>query len=279
VIDRAFSLSLVALMLVVSAAYAARVSRVGAAHHSRIDRAGGSPLLGKGPMQMGYWAMRPAASACVAMGIAANTVSWASLVLGACAGLSFALGHFGAGAAFGFVSSVCDALDGMVARETGTASDAGEVLDAAVDRYTELFFLGGLVFSARFDPLGVGLALAATAGSIMVSYATAKAETFRVEVPRGAMRRQERAVYLVLGAALTPLAAGAAVRWALPAWVSHVPLYSALALVAAVGNVSAVHRLHAIARAVRAPCASAREPHGSKELPRDARAAAGDVLP
>ena len=194
--------------------------------------------------------------------------------------MSLALGHFGVGAAFGFVSSICDALDGMIARETGTASDAGEVLDAAVDRYTELFFLGGLVFSVRSDALSVGLALAATAGSIMVSYATAKAEAFRAFVPRGAMRRQERAVYLVLGAALTPLAVGAVARWGLPNWVGHLPLLSALALVAVVGNVSAVHRLHALARAVRTPWKSeSREPHGSKELPRDAHAAAGDALP
>ncbi|MGA7120670.1 MAG: CDP-alcohol phosphatidyltransferase family protein [Polyangiaceae bacterium] len=278
--DRAYSLALVVFVLAVSAAYAMRVARFGAARHSRVDRAGGSPLLGKGPMQMGYWAIHPAASACVAMGVGANAVSWASLALGACAGVSLALGHFGVGAAFGFVSSICDALDGMIARETGTASDAGEVLDAAVDRYTELFFLGGLVFSVRSDALSVGLALAATAGSIMVSYATAKAEAFRAFVPRGAMRRQERAVYLVLGAALTPLAVGAVARWGLPNWVGHLPLLSALALVAVVGNVSAVHRLHALARAVRTPWKSeSREPHGSKELPRDAHAAAGDALP
>ncbi len=278
-IDRACSLTLIAILLVVSAAYAARVARVGAARHSRIDRAGGSPLLGKGPMQMGYWAIRPAAAACVALGIGPNAVSWGSLALGAGAGFALALGHFGVGAALGFVSSVCDALDGMIARETGAATDAGEVLDASVDRYTELFFLGGLVFSARYDPLAVGLALAATAGSIMVSYSSAKAEAFRVEVPRGAMRRQERAVYLVLGAALTPLAAGAAARWALPAWIDHLPLLSALALVAVVGNVSAVRRLHAIARAVRAHSRSpVREPNSSKELPRDAHATAGDAL-
>ncbi|HXN30433.1 MAG TPA: CDP-alcohol phosphatidyltransferase family protein [Polyangiaceae bacterium] len=278
-IDRACSLALVAVMLVVSAAYAGRVSRVGAARQSRIDRAGGSPLLGKGPMQMGYWAMRPAATACIAAGIGANAVSWASLALGAGAGAAFALGHLGVGAAFGFVSSVCDALDGMIARETGTASDAGEVLDAAVDRYTELFFLGGLVFSARQDALAVGLALAATAGSMMVSYATAKAEAFRVDVPRGAMRRQERAVYLVLGAALTPLAAAAAARWALPTWVGQLPLFLALALLATVGNVSAVGRLYAVARAVRKPLRSpVREANKSKEIPRDAHAAAGDAI-
>jgi CDP-diacylglycerol--glycerol-3-phosphate 3-phosphatidyltransferase len=230
-------------------------------------------------MQMGYWAMRPVASACIAASVGANAVSWASLALGAGAGLALALGHFGVGAAFGFVSCSCDALDGMIARETGTSSDAGEVLDAAVDRYTELFFLGGLVFAERYDAFGVCLALGATAGSMMVSYASAKAEAFRVEVPRGAMRRQERAVYLVLGIALTPLVAAAAARWALLAWVGHLPLFLALALVALVGNASAVRRLYAIAVAVGRPLRlSVCNPNAPKELPGDAHAATGDAL-
>ena len=55
----------------------------------------------------------------------------------------------------------------------------------------------------------------------MVSYSTAKAEALGVEPPRGAMRRQERAVYFVLGAALVPIVAAAAHRWGLPAFVER----------------------------------------------------------
>jgi CDP-diacylglycerol--glycerol-3-phosphate 3-phosphatidyltransferase len=253
VVDLACSLALVASALVVAVAYAGRVSRAGPARHARIDRAGGSILLGKGLMEMGYWAMRPAARACIAVGLSANAVSWASLGLAAAAGVALATGHFGVGAVLSVISSVCDALDGMVARETGTASDAGEVLDAAIDRYAELLFLGGIAFHERQDAWTLVLALAATAGAIMVSYATAKAEAFRVQAPRGGMRRQERAVYLVVGAALVPVVASVAARWGLPAGYERAPLLVALGLVAVVGNVSAAHRLRAIARAVRGP--------------------------
>jgi CDP-diacylglycerol--glycerol-3-phosphate 3-phosphatidyltransferase len=279
VIDLATSLLLAAATLVIAVAYAGRVSRAGAARHARIERAGSSPLLGKGVMEMGYWAMRPAARACVALGVSANAISWASLAFAAAAGLALGLGRFGLGAALSVVSSVCDALDGMVARETGTAGDSGEVLDAAVDRYAELFFVGGIVFHERHDPTFVLLALAAMAGAIMVSYSTAKAEALKVTAPRGAMRRQERAVYFVLGVALVPVAAAAAARWGLPAWIERLPLLLSLGLVAVVANVSAVRRLRAIAEAVRRPePARAPEPDDAQALARDAHAAAGDAI-
>jgi phosphatidylglycerophosphate synthase/putative flippase GtrA len=182
--DFEWSAVLVFAALAVAAAYARRVSRSGAARHVRIDRAGASFLLGKSVMQMGYWAIRPVATACVALGIGANAVSWSSLVFGAAAGAFLAVGHLGVGAALSVVSSLCDALDGMIAREIGTASDSGEVLDATVDRYVELFFLGGLAFHERTNALAMGFALAATAGTVMVSYATAKAEALHVEAPR-----------------------------------------------------------------------------------------------
>jgi CDP-diacylglycerol--glycerol-3-phosphate 3-phosphatidyltransferase len=279
VIDLAFSLGLAMAILVVVVAYAGRVSRAGAARDPRVERAGGSPLLGKSAMEMGYWAMRPAARACIALGLSANAVSFLSLGLAALAGVSLAFGSFGVGAVLSLVSSACDALDGMIARDTGTASDAGEVLDAAVDRYAELFFFGGIVVHERFDVFAIVLTLAATAGAIMVSYSTAKAEALGVPPPRGSMRRQERAVYLVIGVALVPITAAACVRLGLPVRIAHAPLFAILALVALVGNVSALRRLRAVAAAVRKPEPALR--HGSKDanvLGRDAHAATGDGL-
>jgi len=279
VIDLALSLGLAMATLVVAAAYAGRVSRAGAARESRIERAGGSPLLGKAAMEMGYWAMRPVGRVCVAMGVSANAVSLVSLALAALAGVSLAAGAFGVGAMLSLASSACDALDGMIARDTGTASDSGEVLDAAVDRYAELFFFGGVVFHERFDPLTIVVTLAATAGAIMVSYSTAKAEALGVAAPRGAMRRQERAVYLVVGVALVPIAAAVCARTGLPLWIARVPLLAALGLVALVGNVSAVRRLRAVAEAVRKP-ASLRTKTSTEAnaIARDPHAAAGDAV-
>jgi phosphatidylglycerophosphate synthase len=278
VTDLAFSLTLAAMTLVVAVAYAGRVSRAGAAKHSRVDRAGSSPLLGKSAMEMGYWAMRPAARACVALGVSANAVSLASLVLAGFAGLALGAGALGVGAALSLLSSAGDAVDGMIARETGTASESGEVLDAAVDRYAELFFFGGIAYLERFDGFMLGLTLAATAGAIMVSYSTAKAEALHVVAPRGAMRRQERAVYLVVGTALVPIAAAVCERAALPVWIARAPLVAVLAIVAIVGNVSAVRRLRAVAEAVRRPePLRAQSPEGANRLARE-HAATGDAV-
>jgi CDP-diacylglycerol--glycerol-3-phosphate 3-phosphatidyltransferase len=276
-IDVACSSALAAALLALVVGYARHVSRSGAFRHARVDRAGGSPLLGKGALQMGYWALRPVARACIAARVTANTISWASLVLAAAAGLALGLGRFGVGALLGAASATCDALDGMVARETGTASDAGEVLDAAIDRYAELLFLGGVAYCERPNGAATLLALAALAGAVMVSYSTAKAEALAVEAPRGSMRRQERAVYLILGTALVPLTALAADFAGLPPWFAQLPLYVALSLVGLVGNVSAVRRLRAVAVSLHAP--RLRHARGRAEaLARDAHAAAGDVF-
>jgi CDP-diacylglycerol--glycerol-3-phosphate 3-phosphatidyltransferase len=264
--------------LVVAIAYAGRVSKGGPWTHARLARAGSSPLLGMRAVEMGYWAMRPAARAFIALGITANAVSWTSLALAAAAGVALALGHFGVGAVLSVGSSVCDGLDGLVARETGTASDSGEVLDATVDRYAELFFFGGVAFHERHDALAIILTLAATSGAIMVSYATAKAEALRVTVSRGALRRQERAVYLVLGVGLVPIAAAFVARWGLPSWLPRLPLLGVLTLVACVGNASAVRRLRAIAEAVHKPASVSAHPRDTKALARDAHAAAGDAF-
>lgn len=252
-IDLACSAGLAVSAIVLAVAYARRVSISGPAHHARVDRAGGSALLGKGMMEVGYWALRPVAHGCVALEISANAVSWASLALAALAGVALAAGHFGVGAALGLVSFACDAVDGLVAREAGTASDSGEVLDAAVDRYSEFLVLGGIAVFERSNAPVLLLALAATAGGMMVSYSTAKAESLRVEAPRGAMRRQERAVYFVLGTALVPATSYACDRWDLPGWTATAPLVATLALVAVVGNVSALRRLRAIARGADRP--------------------------
>ena len=185
--------------------------------------------------------------------------------------MALAFGHFGVGAALTAVATLCDALDGIVARLTGTASDAGEVFDAAVDRYQEFFFLGGLAIYFRNEAVALVLVLLTALGSFMISYGTAKAEALNVEAPRGAMRRVERAVYLDAGVVFAPIAGAVALRFGLPAWVETVPILLALALVGGVGNVSAVRRLLAVARAVAArqpPSRPQPQPHASPVLSR-----------
>jgi phosphatidylglycerophosphate synthase len=161
------------------------------------------------------------------------------------------VGHFGFGAVFATISGFLDSLDGMVARSSGVASDAGEVLDAVVDRYVEFFFLSGLVVYYRQIPVLQVLALLALLGTFMVSYSTAKAEALGVEPAKGSMRRPERAVYLILGAALSALT----IPWLETHGESGIhigyPMVAALGLVALVANVSSIERFWSIATAVR----------------------------
>jgi CDP-diacylglycerol---glycerol-3-phosphate 3-phosphatidyltransferase len=232
-------------------AYIFRLAFKGKIHFDRVEKQGGSPLLKKGVLEMGYWGLQPFAKLLVFSHVTPNMISWASLVFGILAGTCLAFGHFGFGAFFATFSALSDSLDGMVARMTGVSSDAGEVLDAAVDRYVEFLFLAGLVIYYREIPLLQMLALLALLGSFMVSYSTAKAEALHIDPPKGAMRRPERALYLILGAALSPIT----IPWlemyrefAVP--VGH-PMVLSLCLVAMVSNVSAIERFLAITKAIR----------------------------
>jgi CDP-diacylglycerol--glycerol-3-phosphate 3-phosphatidyltransferase len=247
-----FALGLLTLAGLVAGAYSIRVLLKGRAHAERIERQGSSNLLSKDVMQGGYWFFQVLGRGLVFFKITPNMVSWSSLFFGFVAAVCLALGHFGSAAVFGTISAVLDALDGMVARLTGKSSDAGEVLDAAVDRYVEFFMLAGLVIYYREIPVFMLLAFAALIGSFMVSYSSAKAEAMHVDPPKGNMRRPERCLYLMLGAALSPVT----IPWLervreFPMPIAH-PMIVAMGLIGVLANVSAVERLWAIAKAVRA---------------------------
>jgi CDP-diacylglycerol--glycerol-3-phosphate 3-phosphatidyltransferase len=249
-IDLQAAAAVLALLLGIAVSYAVRAAIAGPAHFARVDAAGGSLLLGKRALEMGYWALQPVARACVWGGLSADGITRLSLGLAAAAGLALSLGHPGVGGALAAASGLGDALDGLVARSTGTATRRGGLFDAAVDRYGEFFIIGGVALHHHGDRATVGLALFALLGSFMVSYGSAKAEALGVPAPRGAMRRGERAAYLCGGALLSPFAGLLAERADLPPWIADAPLLCALALVGLVANVSAVRRLNAVGRAV-----------------------------
>lgn len=254
-----YTAALLVLAALVAGAYLLRVVIKGRARFDRVERQGSSALLSKEMMEAFYWFLQPLGKFLVYCRITPNGVSWASLAFGLIAGTCLAFGHFGSGAVFACISAVMDSLDGLVARMSGTASDAGEVLDAAVDRYAEFMFLGGLLIYYREIPILMLLTLATLIGSFMVSYSTAKAEALAVSPPKGSMRRPERAMYLILGAALSPVT----IPWweatrEFPIAIGH-PMVAALALVAVLSNVSAVERLWAVAKEIRVREANAAE--------------------
>jgi CDP-diacylglycerol--glycerol-3-phosphate 3-phosphatidyltransferase len=231
-------------------AYAVRVSRFGAFRSARVDSVGGTAIMGENIMQATYWAVEPVVRGLVAIGLSANGVTTLALVLGLGAGLAIAFGAFGVACLLATLSTICDILDGQVARLTNTGSELGELYDAAVDRYTEFAFIAGFVVFARASGWQVVIALLAMQSSFMISYASAKAEGLRVTIPRGLMRRHERAAVLTLAAGVTPIV-GPLIHMRWENVPTSVPFVVGLGLVAFVGGAAAILRFVWIGRALR----------------------------
>jgi CDP-diacylglycerol--glycerol-3-phosphate 3-phosphatidyltransferase len=206
-----------------------------------------SLVLPRALLSATLWCLDHAARTLVTVGVTANAITVLGLCLAALAGVLLSLGHFALATAAMVVASLSDALDGLVARRSGTASVAGALLDASVDRYEEFFFLGGIAVFYRDSVPALVLALLAIAGSFMVSYGSAKAEALNVPVPAGVMRRAERAACLCVAAGMAALFAWMGNRSLVPAWAARAPLIAALVLIGVVANVSAIRRLYSLA--------------------------------
>ena len=130
----------------------------------------------------------------------------AGLALAAAAGLAAPWWPVGAGVLV-LVGGVLDTLDGSLARATGRTTRAGAFLDSTLDRYGEFFVLLGLW--ARASGAGLGAsggawALLALQGSLMVSYARARAEGLGCPLRGGVFERPERLILAAAGLLATP---------------------------------------------------------------------------
>ncbi|WP_394824252.1 CDP-alcohol phosphatidyltransferase family protein [Pendulispora albinea] len=238
-------------LMAVMVAFLAVTSRVTVRTFERLEREAPLALFGKGPMEAVYSALEPFARGLAMLGVSANSITMASLVLAAVAALHFALGHFGVGALIACMSALADAVDGLVARQTRTANRFGRVLDTTVDRYVEALLLGGIAIRVHHDAWVLAVVLAAMVGGFMVSYASSMLRELDVPDPGSRMRRAERLTFLIAGATLVPLLAEAAPDVAPALQLS--PLLAALAAIAVVGNVSAARRLLGAARSAPRP--------------------------
>ena len=245
--DAYFIYGMLVLVAATAAAYGVRVMVWGVARSERVAKIGGTALVGQELMDWTYWAMSPIVRGLTAMRITPNMLTWASGVLGVGAGVAIAFGWFGLACALATWSTLGDILDGQVARMTNKGSDRGELLDAAIDRYTELAFLAGLVIFYRTEVWLMVLTMLALCASFMISYTSAKAEALQVDAPRGLMRRHERATYLITGAGITALLGDWIAAHRLP---STTPMIAGLLAVALIGNAAAVIRLYRIGQAL-----------------------------
>ena len=113
---------------------------------------------------------------------------------------------FWAGAFVFVVGSILDILDGALARAGGKTTPFGAFVDSTTDRISEAFMLGAiaLVLTRDGNELGVGLTVAAIAGSFLVSYTRARAEALGLRGDVGIGSRAERVVVITTGLVLAP---------------------------------------------------------------------------
>ncbi len=135
------------------------------------------------------------------LGISANVVTLFGFLGSLVVAALVATGNFLASGIVLACVSPLDAIDGTLARLKGNTTNFGAFFDSITDRYSELvIFLGFTIFYLKqWDVLGVVLSFIASAGSVLVSYARARAEGINIELKEGILTRVERYLVLMLG--------------------------------------------------------------------------------
>ncbi len=138
------------------------------------------------------------------------------------------------------ISGLFDMLDGRVARITNNVTKFGAFFDSVLDRYSDMaFFIGLMIYYARCQRMGyVVLAGVAMMGSILTSYARARAECLIPLCKVGFLERPERLVLLIIGAFFN--------RMAPVLWV-----------IAVLANLTVIHRIYFTWQETKSPKALA----------------------
>lgn len=160
------------------------------------------------------------------LGLMPNTITIMGLIGNTLGAVFLARGQMTVGGIIILLMGPVDALDGTMARLRGDPTDFGAFVDSVTDRYSELVIFGGLLFYflQQGERLPAVLAYVAAAGSVMVSYARARAQSLGHETKIGILTRMER--YLVL----------------VPGLVFNIPVV-ALWILAVLANFTAIQRI------------------------------------
>jgi CDP-diacylglycerol--glycerol-3-phosphate 3-phosphatidyltransferase len=161
-----------------------------------------------------------------------NILTSVGVAINVGSGLLFGFGWFFSAGIVLIVANLFDMLDGQVARLSGRVTSFGGFLDSSLDRLSDMVvFVGLVVFYARtieyHSTLNVFLAGAGLMGSVMVSYASARAESLIPKCDVGFLRRPERVVLFIIGALSTVRGSNNYFAYRMPAvlWVLAIGSY------------------------------------------------------
>jgi archaetidylinositol phosphate synthase len=176
-----------------------------------------------------------------------NVLTWLSLVFAFIAGLFFYFSskefesvNFFLCAAVIFVSlnGLFDAIDGKVAKLTNKVSKKGDFLDHALDRYADVFMVGGLALSSWCD---TRIGLLAIVGMLLTSYMGTQSQAVGYQREySGLLGRADRLVILMVTPVIQHMILYSNIQmpWGI-SLLSWVLIYFAL-----VGNITAVQRFY-----------------------------------
>ncbi len=134
-------------------------------------------------------------------GLSPNFFTWLGFLAVVGDAVLIALGYLQLAGALLIFSLLLDSLDGAVARATNQISAFGAFLDSTLDRWAEvaIYFGMALALSRSGTTLDFILVYWAICGSLLVSYARARAQGIGLECKEGWFTRFERMAVIVLG--------------------------------------------------------------------------------
>jgi len=134
-------------------------------------------------------------------GISPNVITFIGFLLMVGVAFVLARGYLILGGLLIIAAALFDAIDGTLARMMGRTSRFGAFLDSTLDRFSEaIIFLGLFIYLIGQDQkIELVLIYATVVGSMMVSYARARAEGIGVPLKDGLFTRFERIFILVVG--------------------------------------------------------------------------------
>ena len=135
------------------------------------------------------------------IGVTANALTATGIVIAGIGSVFIGQGRLFLGFIFLILTGLPDALDGAVAKASGTSSVRGAFLDSVSDRVTDILLFCGIAWYLASNEPGriMMLPVAVMGAAMLISYQRAKAESLGFDAKGGIMERAERFIVLALG--------------------------------------------------------------------------------